>query len=192
MPSKHFLVRSAVDFILPAAFSIALVSLTVYEVYNWMDEPLNHARTGLTITATMCALLLVPYAAYSTDDWLKPEILRRRPHVTVLTVALFAFMAVIFAVPILRDFYELDVLSPVGYLGCIAAVVVWAGLLKAFWGAGLHVPLRKLGMTGIDETAVAGGLARSNRSRVCRRATSRASRPEPFSGAVREARTNAV
>ena len=63
--------------------------------------------------------------------------------------------------PILRDFYELDVLSPIGYLGCIAAVVVWAGLLKAFWGAGLHVPLRKLGMTGIDETAVAGGLART-------------------------------
>jgi len=159
-PSKHFLVRSAVDFILPAAFSIALVSLAVYEVFNWMDQPLNHARTGLTITATMCAIALVPYAAYSTDDWLKPEVLRRRPHVTALMLALFAAMVVIFAVPILRDFYELDVLSPAGYLGCVFAVGVWAVLLKAFWAADLHVPLRKLGMTGIDETAVAEGLAR--------------------------------
>jgi cation-transporting ATPase E len=159
-PSKHFLVRSAVDFILPAAFSIALVSLSVYEVYTWLEEPLNHARTALTITATMCGLLLVPYAAFTTDDWLKPEILRRRPHVTLLTVVLFACVAVIFAVPILRDFYELDVLSPVGYLGCMAAVAIWAVLLKAIWSAGLHVPLRKLGMTGIDETAVTDGLAR--------------------------------
>jgi cation-transporting ATPase E len=159
-PSKHFLVRSAVDFILPAAFSIALVSLTVYEIYNWMDEPLNHARTGLTITATMCAISLVPYAAYSTDDWLKLDILRRRPHVTLLTAALFGAMVVIFAVPLLRDFYELDVLSVGGYMGCIAAVAIWAVTLKAFWAAGLHVPLRKLGMTGIDETAVAEGLAR--------------------------------
>jgi len=158
-PSKHFLVRSAVDFILPAAVSIGLVSLAVYEVFNWMDEPLNHARTGLTITATMCAILLVPYAAYTTDDWLKPEILRRRTHVTALAAALFGAMAVIFAVPFLRDFYELDVLSPAGYAGCVFAVVVWAVLLKAFWAAELHVPLRKLGMTGIDETAVAKGLA---------------------------------
>ena len=72
-------------------------------------------------------------------------------------------MAVIFAVPILRDFYELDVLSPMGYLGCMAAVVVWAVLLKAFWAAGLHVPLRKLGMTGIDATAVTSELARRRR-----------------------------
>jgi hypothetical protein len=159
-PSKHFLVRSAIDFILPAAFSIALVSLTVYMLSDPHGDHLNYARTALTITATMCALVLVPFAAYSTDDWLKPDILKRRPHVTALMLGLFAALAVIFAVPILRDFYELDVLTPTGYLGCIAAVAVWATILKAFWAAGLHVPLRKLGMTGIDETAVAGGLTR--------------------------------
>jgi cation-transporting ATPase E len=159
-PSKHFLVRSAVDFILPAAFSIALVSLAVYEVYNWTDEPLNHARTALTITATMCALLLVPYAAHSTDDWLTLAPLKKRPHVLLLTFGLFAFMALVFAVPLLRNFYELDVLSPAGYLACFGAVILWALMLKAFWALDLHVPLRKLGMTGIDETAVAEGLAR--------------------------------
>jgi cation-transporting ATPase E len=162
-PSKHFLVRSAVDFILPAAFSIALVSLAVYEVYTSTDEPLNHARTALTITATMCGILIIPYAAYSTDDWLKPEVLLRRPAVTTLMVVLFAAMAIAFAVPILRDFYELSVLSVGGYAACIGMVAVWALLLKAFWALELHVPLRKLGMTGIDETAVAEGLAREGR-----------------------------
>ena len=69
-------------------------------------------------------------------------------------------MVVIFAVPILRGLLRARRAQSRRLPRLHGAVAIWALILKAFWAADLHVPLRKLGMTGIDETAVAEGLAR--------------------------------
>jgi hypothetical protein len=49
--------------------------------------------------------------------------------------------------PILRAFYELDVLNPAGYAFIGVVVIVWAFLLKGLWRLGKIEPLlRRFGV----------------------------------------------
>jgi hypothetical protein len=54
-----------------------------------------------------------------------------------LAAAMLAAFVVSSAVPILREFYEIEVLEPLAYVAIAAAVVGWALLLKAIVGFGL-------------------------------------------------------
>lgn len=129
-PQKNLL-RSVTEFVLPAGFSITLVTLVVYLLY--LNSSLQLQRTVLTTTALLCGLLLIVFAEHSVDEWESRKKLstdRRRVYLALLMLALYG---VIFAISPFRKFFELNTMSW-GDLGVVfIAVVSWALAVRSLW-----------------------------------------------------------
>ncbi|HZP26706.1 MAG TPA: HAD-IC family P-type ATPase [Dehalococcoidia bacterium] len=127
------LVLSSGRFVVPAAISIAWVGLMVYEFYISTGGEVIAARSALTTVTVLCGLILIPFAqpphpalvggAPLNGDW--------RP--TILAGLLLVLYVVILALPTLRDFFELEVLSLPEYAIIVHVVISWAVILRAFW-----------------------------------------------------------
>jgi cation-transporting ATPase E len=124
---------SGAEFVLPAAISIAIVGLVVYEFFLSSSDDTDLARTALTLTAIGCGLLLLPFLAPpnpsgagtgpANGDW--------RP--ALLAVGMGALFILFVLVEVTRSFYEL-VLPDAWGLALIGLVVVaWAAILRSFW-----------------------------------------------------------
>jgi cation-transporting ATPase E len=143
------ILRTVLPFALTAALTIAPVNLTLYLSYVRATGDVALARTIVTVVATLCGLVLIPFVEPPTSAWTGGDELSgdRRP--ALLALALAALLAVILAVPGLRSFFELAELAPRD-LGIVAlAVAVWAFALRAIWRKDLA--RRFFGLT--DESA---------------------------------------
>jgi cation-transporting ATPase E len=127
---KNLLI-SVAEFILPAGFSITVVTLVVYLLY--IDSALQLQRTVLTTTALLCGLLLVIFAEHSLEEWESGEKLRTDIRRVGLASAMFAIYILIFAFPASRKFFELNTMNW-GDLGIVfAAVALWAVTVRVLW-----------------------------------------------------------
>jgi cation-transporting ATPase E len=131
------LLRTVLPFALTAALLIAPVGLTLYISYLRTTEDVALARTVLTIFATLCGLVLIPFVEPPTPAWAGGDVLSgdRRP--SLLALALLALLGVILSVPSLRSFFELAPLSPFDVLVIGLAVTAWAVALRYVWRADL-------------------------------------------------------
>jgi cation-transporting ATPase E len=126
-------ILSAAGFVLPAAISIAAVSVVVYEFFLSLNSDVELARTALTLTATSCGLLLLLFLEPPTPAWVaaNPPGDDLRP--TLLAVALGGVFAAFMAVPASRDFYELVLPNAWGFLVIGLVVIAWAMTLRSVW-----------------------------------------------------------
>jgi cation-transporting ATPase E len=128
--SPHLLLPGTVAFVFPAAATIGLIGYATYRLFLEYDASLDEARTAFTLVGVLCGISLIPYAVQSQNAWLRRSPLHERPRLVWLAAAMLLLFAVSSAVPVLRNFYEIEVLAPPAYVAIAAAVVGWALLLK--------------------------------------------------------------
>jgi len=131
--TSRYLLPSAARFVLPAAFSIALVSFVVFHLhYSGLDKVTN-ARTVLTLTSTLCGIALIPYVQEAPELWLTLRGLRSDFRTTVLAALMLLVFVVTYFIPPVRHFYELVLLGADGFAVIGMAFLAWLALLKLLW-----------------------------------------------------------
>lgn len=119
------------EFVLPAGFSITIVTLVVYLLY--LDSSLQLQRTVLTTTALSCGLLLIIFAEHTIQEWGSRQPLHFDRQRIILAALLVMLFGVIMAVPPLRDFFELHTMGWKPLLVVAVAVGIWAGVVRLIW-----------------------------------------------------------
>jgi cation-transporting ATPase E len=125
------LFASIAGFVLPAGFSITVTTLVVYLLY--LDEPVQLQRTVLTTTALLCSLLIIIFAGHSVADWESGRRLSPSRRRIALALTMLAAYLVIFAIPPLREFFELNTLSWENLFVVALAVAIWAVVVRVLW-----------------------------------------------------------
>ena len=135
-PTPHVrerLVRSLIHFVVPAAWSLALVALLTFVAYAAFGDSVERARSALTAFSVLSGIVLVVFAAPPTPRWTGgEESVSGWPTVVLVTVLLGAFAWVI-ASPERSAFFDLGALQAVDLLIVIAACAVWAIALRWMW-----------------------------------------------------------
>lgn len=126
-------VRSTSHFVLPAAFTVSVVALTVYLIYLVVTDDVDIARTALTTATIACGLVLILFVEPPTAWWVAGDALSGDWRPAVLALGMLGLYAVVVAVPPLRGFFELTVLRWQDYVLLAAAVGLWALLLRLIW-----------------------------------------------------------
>lgn len=129
-PRKELL-QSVGEFVLPAGFSITVVLLVVYLLYN--DSPLQLQRTVLTTAALVSGVLLIIFAEHPVEAWVSGERLHFDYRRIVLAAAMFALYALIFPFPAVRDYFDLSTMAWADLFAVLLAVLVWAVLVRVMW-----------------------------------------------------------
>ncbi len=129
-PQKKLFVALS-EFILPAGFSIMIVTLIVYLLYQ--DQSLQLQRTVLTTTALLCGLLLIVFAEHSIEEWVSRKKMRNDWRRMALAGVMLALYLLIFAVPSVRNFFELSTMAWKDLGVVLAAVTIWALVVRALW-----------------------------------------------------------
>ncbi|NET46808.1 HAD-IC family P-type ATPase [Okeania sp. SIO2B3] len=156
MLPRRSLVRSLLHFTLPATLSLTLVALGVYLGYlivtvlgsleenSLMDNSvvisnqlLSVPRSALVTIMVLCGLLLVPFMKPPTRLWVGGEPLSRDWRYSLVALALLGIYVIILAVPPLRQFFELSLLSAHDYVVISWVALVWCLLLRYVWRAKL-------------------------------------------------------
>jgi cation-transporting ATPase E len=131
-PSRS-VIRTTSHFVFPAAFTISVLALAIYVVAWGRMGDIEVARSALTTATVLCGLLLIPFVEPPTDWWVGGDELSGDWRPSALAVAMLLLYALILAVPVLREFFELVPLRAIDYLWIALAVVVWALLLRVIW-----------------------------------------------------------
>jgi cation-transporting ATPase E len=130
-------VGSTSHFVLPAAFTVTIVSLAIYLSYLGATGDVTTAHTALTTVTVLCGLVLIPFVEPPTPAWAGGDVLSGDWRPTLLALGMLGLYAVVVAVPPLRGFFELTVLGWRDYLLIAAAVLLWALALRYIWRARL-------------------------------------------------------
>ncbi|MGE0685183.1 MAG: HAD-IC family P-type ATPase [Dehalococcoidia bacterium] len=130
--TKRYILTSAIPFVAPAAITIGIMGLGVYELVLKLED-VEAARTALTAAAVMAGAVLIPFAQDPPRDWMTNNGLfnDKRPIVMSGLMILFFWVSVI--VEPLRDFYELDSLSIVPIFVVFAGFFLWLAIIRAWW-----------------------------------------------------------
>jgi cation-transporting ATPase E len=146
-PTPHVrerLVRSLIRFVVPAAWTLALVSLLTFVAYSAFAESIERARAELTALSILCGLVLVIFAAPPTRRWTGgEESVSGWPTVALVAPLLGAFAWVITA-PERREFFDLGALQGPDLIVAAVACALWAIVLRWMWRQ--QVLERALGM----------------------------------------------
>ncbi len=129
-PQKNLL-RSVGEFILPAGFSITIVTLVAYLLYN--DSSLQLQRTVLTTTTMLCGLLLIIFAQHSIETWESGKQLHFDWRRVALAAAMLLLYVLIFPFPSVRNFFELSTMAWQDLLVVMVAVTIWAVTVRVLW-----------------------------------------------------------
>ena len=130
-PPDKSLLRSVAEFVLPAGFSITVVTLVVYLLYN--NSSLQLQRTLLTTTALLCGLMLIPFAEHSAQAWQSGRRLRTDMRRVWLALAMAVLYLLIFPFEGTRDFFELNTMAWADLGVVVIAVVVWGLIVQVLW-----------------------------------------------------------
>lgn len=128
---KRNLLAVVGEFALPAGFSITITALIVYLLYR--DHGVELQRTVLTITALFCGLWLIVLAEHPVEVWRSGARRANSPRRRWLALTMLAAFGVVYAVPPLRDFFELSVMGWADVAVVIAAAAIWAVAVQVLW-----------------------------------------------------------
>ncbi|MEB3339489.1 HAD-IC family P-type ATPase [Okeania sp.] len=155
---RRSLVRALLHFTLPATLTLTLVALGIYLTYlaiqimpsflgnqllessltiNLSNDELSIPRSALVTIMIFCGLLLVPFLKPPTKTWVGGENYSGDWRYTLVALALLGIYIVILAVPPLRQFFELSLLSTHDYVVIIWVALVWCLFLRYMWRAKL-------------------------------------------------------
>ncbi len=135
-PTPHVrerLVRSLIHFVVPAAWSLALVALLTFVAYVAFGDSPERARSTLTTFSVLCGIVLVVFAAPPTRRWTGGEENVSGWPTVVLVTGLLGTFAWVITSPERSAFFDLGALQAVDLLVVIAACAVWAIALRWVW-----------------------------------------------------------
>jgi cation-transporting ATPase E len=131
--SPRSIVRSAIRFVMPAAFSVSVLTLAVYLWYLAATGDVELARSALTTAAVLCGLVLIPFVEPPTRWWVGGDDLSGDWRPTALAVGMLGLYAGLLAVPSLRSLFELRLLPGLDYALIALGVLGWALILRLMW-----------------------------------------------------------
>lgn len=131
--TPRHLVLSSGHFVVPAAISIAWVTLAIYQFFLDGAGDVVEARTALTTAAILCGLILIPFAQPPAGAFTGGAALNGDWRPTILAAGLLVLYGAILFLPGIRTFYELQVLSVWAYALIAHAVLGWAVGLRLIW-----------------------------------------------------------
>ncbi len=131
-PPRNVL-HSLRHFVLPAAFTVSVITFAVYLGFLLDVRSESVAQTALTIATILCGLVLIPFVEPPTLAWAGGDELSGDWRPTLLALGLFVLLIAVTLLPAIRHFFELAVLSPLDWLLIGSAVVAWAVFLRYAW-----------------------------------------------------------
>jgi cation-transporting ATPase E len=135
-PTPHVrerLVRSLIRFVVPAAWSLALVALLMFVAYTAFGDSVERARSALTTFSILCGLVLVLFAAPPTRRWTGGEASVAGWPTVALVVPLLGAFAWVITAPDRRAFFDLAALQTADLLVAAVACALWAAALRWMW-----------------------------------------------------------
>jgi cation-transporting P-type ATPase E len=132
-PAPKRILRSASHFVIPAALITAMFGLAIYAAAYEQSGDLFVARTVLVTTTVLCGILLVPFVHPPARYFAVVEDVTGEWRPTLVAAAMVLLYVGILTVPPLREFYELEILSPVAYAAILLVVGVWLVTLRFVW-----------------------------------------------------------
>jgi cation-transporting P-type ATPase E len=130
---RERLVRALIHFVMPAAWSLALVGLLMFVGYTASGDSAERARSALTTFSILCGLVLVIFAAPPTGHWTGGEENVSGWPTVALTTPLVAAFAWVLASPEGREFFDLGALQSADLLIAVVACGIWAVVLRWMW-----------------------------------------------------------
>jgi cation-transporting ATPase E len=127
-----YLLPAATVFVLPAAVTLALTCLTLYKI-EIGREGVDVARTVLTTAAVLAGVLVITFVDDPRPRWMTLQGLVNPLRSALLAAAMLCGFAVAMAVPLLRRFYELELLDARQWLFVAVGVAAWALVLRPIW-----------------------------------------------------------
>lgn len=131
--TSRYLIPGSALFVVPAALTVAIMGIAVYEVELARSDSVADARTLLTAAVTVAGALLIPFADDEPPAWMTADGLLRPVRTAVLAACMLASFVVAMAFEVPREFYELTVPDAPGWLSVGVAVAVWAVALRLLW-----------------------------------------------------------
>lgn len=135
---KKSLIVSVTEFVFPAGFSLAVVSVFIWILYltyggKATQSEVETARSVLTTASLIGGLWVIVLAEREREDWQNGQSMRYDPRRLLLAVAMFLLFGVVMAMPGLRDFFEMTPLSWAD-IGLIAvSMTAWSAALMLLW-----------------------------------------------------------
>ncbi|MEZ4521824.1 MAG: HAD-IC family P-type ATPase [Thermomicrobiales bacterium] len=139
-----------VQFVLPAAFMVSILSVAVYDFFLTLTGGnVIWSQAAVTTTMVSTLLLIVLFAQPPSRHWVGASSLNgdRRP--AHLVIAMYAIYAVILLTPGLREFFDLRTLPWSGYVMLGFIVAGWAVLVRFLWRHALGDRIWRYGETSI-------------------------------------------
>lgn len=127
------LLPTIVEFVIPAALVVALISLAVYQFFLTMTENTMWAQAAVSTTMVACGLLIVLFAQPPSPAWVGGSSLNGDLRPAAMVIGLFALYILVIAVPGLRHFFELTTLPFSGYVMIGFVVAGWAIIVRTLW-----------------------------------------------------------
>jgi cation-transporting ATPase E len=141
--TDKFVILSGVQFVLPAAISIAAVGLVVYEFFLSTSNDTDLARTALTLTAIGCGLLLLPFLEPPSPAWVAANPVSGDWRPTLLAAGMGGLFVAFMLIEVTRSFYELVLPDAWGFALIGLVIVAWAVILRSIWRGGAISRLRQ-------------------------------------------------
>lgn len=131
--SPQGLIRSVLHFVLPATLSLFMVTMGVYVGYLLATQDQRVAQSALTTIAIFCGLLLIPFAEPPTPKWAGGSLYSGDWRPTLLAILMLFAYGLILVTPMLRQFFELILLSRGDYVLIAGIATIWALGLRFMW-----------------------------------------------------------
>jgi cation-transporting ATPase E len=143
--------RLIVQFVLPAALMVSIISVAVYDFFLTLTGGnVIWAQGAVTTTMVSTLLLIVLFAQPPSHIWVGASSLNgdRRP--AYLVGAMYAIYAVILLVPGFRSFFDLRALPWSGYVMLAFIVCGWAVFVRFIWRQALGDRIWRYGETSVS------------------------------------------
>ncbi len=132
-PQKSLLV-SVSQFVIPAGFSLAVVSVFIWILYLTYDAAdVETARSVLTTAALIGGLWIILLAEREREHWRNGGAAAYDSRRLLLAMGMLSLFVVVMAVPSLRDFFEMKPLSLADLATIAASMTIWGGSLMLLW-----------------------------------------------------------
>ncbi len=149
----RLVILSGAHFVIPAAISIAVVGVIVYEFFLHSTGDIPTAQSAMTFTAILCGLLIIVFLEPPTPAWVAANPLNGDWRSPALAAALFGLFVTFLAFPTARDFYEIELFNVWEFAMIGLVVVAWAFSLRSIWRTGLLARVQRLLQGRTEEAA---------------------------------------
>jgi cation-transporting ATPase E len=131
---KASLVKRLSHFVVPAAITTSAAGLLIYIYAILRTADSAYAQTVLTYTMILSGLLLVVFVEPPTHFWVSGDAYSGDWRPTLMVMGIFLLFLGLFAVPAVRELYDLVPLrNPLDYFAIGLVILGWTFALRSVW-----------------------------------------------------------